>query len=110
MDLYTYKGLVLEVYDGDTITVEVDLGFNVKFKEKFRLLYINAPEMKGGDKSSGTISRDRLRDKILNKEVIIKTSKDKKEKYGRFLAEVFLGEESINNWLIVEGLAQRKDY
>lgn len=110
MELYIYKGLVLGVYDGDTITVEVDLGFNVKITEKFRLLYINAPEMRGEEKTEGTISRDRLREKILGKEIIIKTAKDKKEKYGRYLAEIFLGEESINNWLIVEGLAERKDY
>ena len=110
MELYNYRGLVLEVYDGDTITVEVFLGFNIKFIEKFRLLYINAPEMRGEEKSDGTISRDKLREKILNKNVIIKTSKDKKGKYGRYLAEVFLEEENINNWLVVEGLAEKKDY
>jgi micrococcal nuclease len=108
--MYEYKAIVTEVYDGDTITANVDLGFNISIEEKFRLLNINSPELKGTEKADGLISRDRLREKILNKEVIIKTSKDKKEKYGRYLAEIYLGSENINEWLIVEGLAERKEY
>lgn len=61
-------------------------------------------------KELGKISRDRLRERILNKEITIRTYKDSKEKYGRYLAEIFIGEESINEWLIVEKLAERKDY
>jgi endonuclease YncB( thermonuclease family) len=39
--MYTYKSKVTKVYDGDTITVEVDLGFSFKFTNSFRLLRIN---------------------------------------------------------------------
>ena len=38
------------------------------------------------------------------------TMKDKKGKYGRYIAEIYLEDENINEWLISEGLAERKDY
>jgi micrococcal nuclease len=47
-----------------------------------------------------------LRQRILGKVVTIKTSKDKKGKYGRWLGEVFMEEENINQWLITEGYAK----
>lgn len=111
---YTYKAHVLDVYDGDTITVEIDLGFNIRFTEKVRLVGINAPEMKGADKPKGTKSRDALRKIILKKEVIIKTEKDEKEKYGRYLGTIFIEKNNkwicINEWLVENKFAEKKKY
>jgi micrococcal nuclease len=87
--MYTYKSKVTKVYDGDTITVEVDLGFSFKFTNSFRLLRINCPEVRGESREEGLKSRDRLRELIMDKEVIIKL-KDNTEKYGRYLAEVLV--------------------
>ena len=101
---------MIKVYDGDTITVLIDLGFGVTFKEKLRLYGINTPEVRGKERPDGLISRDRLRERILDEDVIIKTLKDKKGKYGRYIAEVYLEEENINDWLVSEGLAERRDY
>ena len=109
-NMYEYRAKVIKVYDGDTITVLIDLGFGVTFKEKVRLYGINTPEIRGKERPDGLISRDRLRERILDKDVIIKTLKDKKGKYGRYIAEVYLEEENINNWLVSEGLAERRDY
>lgn len=109
-NMYEYKAKVIKVYDGDTITVLIELGFGVTFKEKVRLYGINTPEIRGKERPDGLISRDRLRERILDKDVIIKTLKDKKGKYGRYIAEVYLEEENINNWLVSEGLAERRDY
>lgn len=108
--MYEYKAKVIKVYDGDTITVLADLGFNITIKEKIRLYGLNTPEVRGAERPDGLISRDRLRERILDKEVIIKTKKDKKGKYGRYIAEIYLEDENINEWLITEGLAERKDY
>jgi micrococcal nuclease len=109
--MYTYKAKVVKVYDGDTITVNIDLGFGIEMQEqKVRLLNINTPEIRGEEREQGLISRDRLKERILDKEVILKTYKDKKGKYGRWLAEVFIEEENLNEWLINEGLAKRVDY
>jgi len=108
--MYEYRAKIISIYDGDSITAEVDLGFNIKITEKFRLSGLNAPELKGEERNSGLISRDKLRDKILGKKVVIKTFKDSKEKYGRYIAEIYLEKENINEWLISEGLAERRKY
>ena len=105
--MYEYKATVTKVYDGDTITVDFDLGFGILIrKQKIRLLGINTPEVRGSEKPQGIISRDALRQRILGKVVIVKTFKDKKGKYGRWLAEVYVEDENINQWLINEGYAK----
>lgn len=105
--MYTYKATIIDVYDGDTATAIVDLGMRVSTTVKLRFNGIDAPELKGDEKSAGLASRDRVRDLILNKEVIIKTYKDKQEKYGRWLADIYLPDKawSINQLLLEEGLA-----
>ena len=104
--MYEYRAFVRKVYDGDTITVDIDLGFDVVLKgQKIRLTKINAPEVRGTQRSEGLKSRDALRGKIGNKWVKIKTQKDKKGKYGRWLGEIWLEEECINDWLLKEGHA-----
>ena len=105
--MYEYKAFVRKVYDGDTVTVDIDLGFGVVLKsQKIRLLEINAPEVRGEQRPLGIKSRDALREKIGNKWVIIKTKKDKKGKYGRWLANIYLEDQCVNTWLIKEGLAE----
>ena len=82
--MYEYRAFVRKVYDGDTVTVDIDLGFDVVLKaQKIRLVRINAPEVRGAQRPEGLKSRDALRDKIGNKWIKIKTQKDKKGKYGR---------------------------
>lgn len=99
--MYIYEADVIEVYDGDTITVNIDLGFNTHLhKQKFRLLYIDAPELRGDDKEFGKQVRDIVRDMILGKKVILKTFNDSKGKYGRWLCEVWVGDLNLNEWLI----------
>ncbi|MDF7825866.1 thermonuclease family protein [Pontiellaceae bacterium B12227] len=113
--LYHYKALVTGAYDGDTITVEIDVGLKTAIKgEKLRLHRINAPEMRGDEKVAGKASRDWLRERILGKEILIQTIKDKKGKYGRYLAEIWLEENgeyvNINDELVTTGHAVYKDY
>lgn len=112
--LYYYKAHIIDVYDGDTVTAEIDLGFFVKFKEKFRLLGINTPELRGSEREQGLVSRDAVREKILNKEVQIKTERDRKGKYGRYLATIFIEEDNgftnVNEWIVNSGYGVFHDY
>jgi micrococcal nuclease len=101
---------VTKVVDGDTVYGDVDLGFNIGFKKmEFRLSGINTPETKGTTREAGLTSKKFVEDAILNKEVIIVTKKDGKEKYGRYLAEIFflVGAEwiSLNKTLLDKSLA-----
>ena len=106
--MYDYHGKVIDVYDGDTCTILVDLGFRVQIEIKVRLLGINAPELKGVTKDAGIAARDYLIGLIGNKEVYIKTYKDKQEKYGRWLGIIYLSEHSessVNQMMVVDGYA-----
>ena len=104
--MYEYRAYVRKVYDGDTITVDIDLGFNIMlYKQKIRLVRINTPEVRGKERAEGLISRDALRVKIGSKWIMLKTQKDKKGKWGRWLGEIWFDGECINDWLLNEGLA-----
>jgi micrococcal nuclease len=117
---YIYKAKVVSVYDGDTIRVNIDQGFginnfgNTGKGVQLRLNGINAPEVRGPQKEDGKHTRDFLSGLILDKEIIIQTIKDKKGKYGRYLADIYLdmedGQIHVNEWLVELGLAERKEY
>ena len=104
--MYEYRAFVRKVYDGDTVTVDIDLGFDVVLKgQKIRLVRINTPEVRGKERPEGLKSRDALRNKIGNKWIKIKTQKDKKGKFGRWLGEIWINDVCVNDWLLQEGLA-----
>ncbi len=89
------------VYDGDTARFHIELGFGVILHDQqIRLLGIDAPEVRGEERLEGLASRDALRSKIEGMTVIIKTHKDKQGKYGRWLAEVFIGDLNVNQWML----------
>lgn len=112
LSLYCYKAIVRSVYDGDTCTVDIDLGLKTwVHKEKLRLSRINTPELRGEEREAGLVARDYLRDLIVNKEVLIQTIEDKEGKFGRYLAEIWSMQPSgqwvnVNDLLIKEGYAR----
>lgn len=109
--LYFYKAVVKSVYDGDTVTLDIDLGLGSWLKnQKIRLYGINTPEIRGEERESGLISKHRLSDMILGREIVIETHRDKTGKYGRWLATLWFEKENedwinINKLLVSEGLA-----
>tara|TARA_R110001583_G_scaffold191683_1_gene357318 strand:+ start:1073 stop:1399 length:327 start_codon:yes stop_codon:yes gene_type:complete len=105
--MHEYRAYVRKVYDGDTITVDIDLGFDIILhKQKIRLLRIDTPEVRGPEREAGLKSRDALRERICNKWIKLKTQQDKKGKYGRWLGEIWLDDECVNDWLLKEGYAK----
>lgn len=108
-DLYWYKiKNIVKVYDGDTITVDIDLGMGITRREVIRFYGINTPEIRGESREQGLISRDWLSEKLLNaSQVYVKTYLDKSGKYGRLLGELYINSEevSLNEQLVQEGLA-----
>jgi endonuclease YncB( thermonuclease family) len=109
--LYIYRANVIDVYDGDSITVDLDLGFYIWLhKQEFRLHGINAPKVTGPEKTAGDKAREFLRNKILGKQVIIQSivnpkKEEHKEKTGEFLAIVWLDGVNLNNLMIEQGHA-----
>lgn len=114
-DFYFYKAIIRSVYDGDTVTADIDLGFNTWINNaKLRLHGINTPELRGvsdDEKALGIKARDWVREKTLNKEVIIKSLG--KGKYGRYLVMIWtidgdiISDDTINDELIKLGMAEK---
>lgn len=109
---FFYRAFVTSVYDGDTITVDIDLGFHMMLKGlKVRLLGIDSAEIKSKDptlKQKATEARDWLRSKCLNQQVYLESAGV--DKYGRWLGKVHLSDGSCcNDELIKLGLASSYD-
>lgn len=103
---------VTKVVDGDTIDVDIDLGFNISFAQRVRLAGIDTPESRTKDlreKALGLEVKNKVKIAIESaKTVIIKTElPDSTEKYGRILGWVYLdgAAKSLNEQLIEEGYA-----
>jgi micrococcal nuclease len=111
--MYEYRiKKVLKVVDGDTIDVDIDLGFNISYTQRVRLAGIDTPESRTKDareKALGLEVKDKLKKAIdAAKDVVVKTElPDSSEKYGRILGWVYLdgSAKSINQQLIDEGYA-----
>ena len=111
--MYEYRvKQVLRVVDGDTIDVDIDLGFDISFTSRVRLAGIDTPESRTTDKREKVLGlevKQRLKE-LLSKSssLVIKTEKpDSTEKYGRILGWLFIdgAEKSINEGLIADGYA-----
>ncbi len=116
LKLYVYKARVVGVYDGDTCTIDIDLGLHTWIHgEKIRLARIDAPEIRGAERPQGLASRDHLKELILNRQIILETIKDVKEKYGRYLGEIWIQDENgqyfnVNDRMVQDGFAVYSDY
>jgi len=115
-NLYHYSAEVTSVYDGDTCTMNIDLGLGTWLHgEKIRLARINTPELRNDERAKGLIARDYLREKIDGKQVLISTLKDKKGKFGRYIADIWIKGPNgdyinINDELVTAGHAQYVQY
>jgi micrococcal nuclease len=118
MNLYCYRAQVLHVVDGDTLDLMVSLGFDMNYKARFRLTGINTPESYGPTAcDEGRAAKQFLIDTLpVGMAVMVKTTKDKKEKYGRFLAEVYTLDakggvlpQSVNDLMVEKGHAKFYD-
>ena len=104
--MYRYKVSVVKVVDGDTIDVDIDLGFGMSYKkQRVRMLGIDTPESRTRDlveKKFGKASKTHLKS-ILESGGIQLVSHDK-GKFGRILGELFIGDSSysINQQMIDE--------
>ena len=122
---YEYHATVTEVVDGDTVVVDIDLGFDVVLSnQKVRLLGVDTPESRTSDKVEkvfGLASKDYCKKFVdtCKKHVIIRTkiaSDVEKEKFGRILGEVvnpdtkaILNEELVSKNFAVKYMGENKD-
>ena len=110
--MYEYKFELDRVVDGDTIDVDIALGFDVMLKkQRIRLYGINTPESRTRDleeKKYGLAAKARLKELLENGETLsLRTGIDKKArgKYGRILGTLFADGVNLNQQLLDEGHA-----
>ena len=88
--MYEYRANIVRVIDGDTVVVDIDLGFGVWLHDKrVRLLGIDAPKSRTRDKVEkkyGLMATEALKEELKDG-AVLKTRLDGKGKYGRILGE-----------------------
>ena len=104
---YLYNALITNVVDGDTVDARVDLGFSIYTEMRLRLYGIDTPELNSKILDERLAAQDAKRfveTMCLNQTVLLRTYK--KDKYGRYLADIIIGESTVNQMLLIEGLAK----
>lgn len=106
MEPYVYKAKVEKIIDGDTIEVTIDLGFLLTTRRRLRLLRVNTAEIHAQDqfvRNKANEAKERMTELLTGQNILIRT--EKADSFGRFLAEVWLNDLNVNDWLLKEGLA-----
>lgn len=105
---YYYKAHINKIYDGDTASsVDIDLGFGIIMKDQHIRFYgIDTPELRGDEREEGLKVADYVKERLEGKDVILKSYKDSKGKYGRWLGEFFVDGININQELLEKGMAK----
>ena len=100
--LYTYQAVVERVVDGDTLWAEIDCGFHIWVRQKLRLRGIDTPEL---SRAAGQEARDWVLGRMeADRAVQVRT--ERPDKYGRYLADVFLADGGfLNGELVARGEA-----
>lgn len=113
---YIYSATVVSIYDADTLDLRIDVGFKITVNHRVRLHGIDAWEVRGPEKERGRIARDWLREQIPpGTQVRIETIKDRRGKYGRYLARIWKADDAggwrnLNEELVTAGHAVHKIY
>lgn len=117
--MYDYRANINNVVDGDTLDLDIDFGFRIHQGVRVRLLGINTDELHDKDvkkRERAMAARDFVKVLLpVGREVRVFTQKDDTEKYGRYLATIYLSWDdpstlkSVNQTLLDQGLADPYD-
>ena len=111
--MYTYSAKLIRVIDGDTVDLEIDLGFDISIRQRLKLYGVDTPDSRSVNsdtKQKGLEAKQRLTE-LLPRQFKINTILNKRGKYGRVLGTIFVndketGEEiNVNELMVKEGHA-----
>lgn len=119
MEPFCYNATVVRIVDGDTIRLDIDLGFDIVLKNRsVRLYKVDTPECRTRDlkeKAAGLLSKEVVQNLIaVGERVFIRTKLDTKGKFGRLMGTIIttdninINEHLINNNYAVEYYGQSK--
>ena len=119
MEPFCYNATVVRIVDGDTIRLDIDLGFDIILKnQSVRLYKVDTPECRTRDlkeKAAGLLAKEVVQDLVaVGERVFIRTKLDTKGKFGRLLGTIItadnlnINEHLIDNNYAVEYYGQSK--
>mgnify|MGYP003651394414 CR=1 FL=1 len=121
---YQFPVVITRIVDGDTVDARIDMGFKIVYEERIRLLGLDTPESftsNKKEKALGLAAKYRIKELIAEanllpkkrgkKDIVLKTSKHGKGKFGRILGEIWINANTgeginVNQALIDEGHAR----
>jgi micrococcal nuclease len=110
--MYEYRATIVKIVDGDTVDVDIDLGFNVVLRdERVRIAGIDTPESRTRDleeKKFGLASKARVK-QLLGKTCVLKTQinksgEDMKGKFGRILGDFNVYDSDTDSWKLLTSI------
>jgi micrococcal nuclease len=110
--MYEYRATIVKIVDGDTVDVDIDLGFNVVLKdERVRIAGIDTPESRTRDleeKKFGLAAKARVKE-LLGKTCVLKTQinksgEDMKGKFGRILGDFNVYDGATDSWSLLTSI------
>lgn len=104
LKMYEYKGTVFNVVDGDTVDINIDLGFKMSTTQRIRLADIDTPER---GQPGYFEAKDRLKELVLDQLVLIRTTKV--SKWGYYVGDLFIIKDcnrNVSRILLYENLAK----
>jgi micrococcal nuclease len=111
---YVRRVVVRNVVDGDTVDVEIDLGWDLYYRERIRLAGINAPEVRTKDqeeKLDGVRSKEALTQVLAQSDIIMLHShKFERGKYDRTIGVLYADGMNVNEFMVANEFAEAKDY
>ena len=105
--MYTYKSRVEKIIDGDTVRLDIDLGFTVHWKSNCRLYGVNTPELNSKnteEKIKALEAKQFLIDNLPSEVTIVSRKLDK---YGRPLVDIYVDNRLINQEIIDNGFSEK---
>ena len=103
--MYKYRCVIIRVVDGDTVDVDIDLGFGIWLKkQRIRLFGVDTPESRTRDleeKKYGLLAKEFVKSYLQkDSEQILQTKTDERGKFGRILGEFVADDTTVNQLLI----------
>jgi micrococcal nuclease len=110
-DRYVYAARCVQVIDGDTLDLDIDLGMYFRVTKRVRLKGIDTPELRGPMRELAKKAHDLVKFYTENVQLLIRTELDKDDKYGRLLVDIWVDNlnVSLSDHLVECGMARRYD-
>lgn len=109
-DDFVRKSSIKRIIDGDTMEMDIDLGFGATITHHIRLLGVDTPEMRGIESEAGLFVKKLVEEWIGEfKRATIHSKEFSLGRWGRCLCHLWVNGKCLNHWLLKQGLAWPTD-